>query len=104
MNTEYNKLEDGEGRLVNTENTTLKIACCDCGFVHYQRITIKDDKYILIGFKRDQRATAQLRRHNYGNLQQNRKQDKYKLSLIKRGLTNDNKSRSYGEEEVSNDR
>jgi len=78
--TKYNKFEDGEGRLVNTEEETLKIACCDCGLVHYQGITIKDDKHVITGWKRDERATAQLRRHNYGNLQQNRKQDKYRLS------------------------
>lgn len=66
----YAKLPDDMGWLVNTEEETLKIACCDCGLVHYIGITIKDDKNIMIGFKRARRATAQLRRHNYGSLQQ----------------------------------
>ena len=71
--SKYDKIEDDMGFLVNTEKETLKLACCDCGMVHYVGITVKDDKNIMIGFKRDRRATAQLRRHGYGYLQQGRK-------------------------------
>ena len=73
----YEKLEDDMGFLIDTEREVLKLACCDCGLVHYFGITIKDDKHIMIGFKRDKRATAQLRRHKYGFLQQGK--GRYKL-------------------------
>ena len=75
--TKYNKLENGMGYLVDTTEETLKLACRDCGMVHYIGITIKDDQNIMIGFKKDKRATAQLRRHSYGFLQQGR--EKHKL-------------------------
>ena len=65
----YEKLKDDMGFLVNTEEETLKLACCDCGLVHYIGITLKGGKNAMIGFKRDNRATAQLRRRNYGYLQ-----------------------------------
>ena len=78
--TRYNKLEDDMGYLVDTTEETLKLACCDCGLVHYVGITIKDGRNIMIGFKRDRRATAQLRRHRYGYLQQPIKADRYKVT------------------------
>ena len=64
----YKKLEDGMGFTFDSEEVTLKIACCDCGLVHYIGITVLEDKNVSVGFKRDRRATGQLRRHNYGNL------------------------------------
>ncbi len=81
----YKKLEDGMGFDVNTEEETLKIACCDCGLVHYIGITIKDDKNIMIGFKRDRRATAQLRRHSYGFLHRPLSGDKWQVDRHKAG-------------------
>ena len=75
----YSKLEDNLGFLINTEEETLKLACCDCGLVHYIGITVKDSRNIMIGFKTDNRATSQLRRHNYGFLQQSRGKDRYTL-------------------------
>ena len=77
----YAKFKDYTGIIVNIEEETLKLACCDCGFVHYYGLTIKDDKHIMVGFKKDDRATAQLRRHNFGNLQQ-RRISKYKLVKV----------------------
>lgn len=76
---QYQKFADNTGIKVNTEEETLKLACCDCGLVHYEGITILDDKTIMIGFKRDKRATAQLRKRNYGYLQQGRKKDRYRM-------------------------
>jgi len=75
--TKYDKFEDNTGIKVNTNEETLKIACCDCGLVHYIGITILDEKNVLVGFKRDKRATSQLRRCDYGNLQKPAPNDKY---------------------------
>ncbi len=69
----YKKLGDGRGFTFNSEEVTLKMACCDCGLVHYMGVTILEDKNVSVGFKRDSRATGQLRRHNYGNLSQDGK-------------------------------
>ena len=69
----YGKLDDGMGFTFNSEEVTLKMACCDCGLVHYMGITILKDKNVFVGFKRDRRATGQLRRNNYGNLSQDGK-------------------------------
>lgn len=67
---QYNKLADGKGFTFNPEEVTLKMACCDCGLVHYMGITVLPDKSVSVGFKVDKRATGQLRRNNYGNLSQ----------------------------------
>ena len=66
----YRKLEDGMGFTFNSDEVTLKMACCDCGLVHYMGITVLENKNVSVGFKRDKRATGQLRRNNYGNLSQ----------------------------------
>lgn len=58
----------GEGYIFDPQETTLKIACCDCGLVHYYAFEIIDNKIKLQVFS-DKRATAQLRRHKYGKLQ-----------------------------------
>ena len=68
--TLYEKLKDSMGFTFNPEEETLKIACCDCGLVHYIGITVLEDKTVSIGFKQDKRATGQLRRYEYGNLHQ----------------------------------
>jgi len=64
----YNKLEDGMGFTFDPNEVTLKMACCDCGLVHYMGITVLEGTKVSVGFKRDRRATGQLRRNNYGNL------------------------------------
>ena len=81
---QYEKFADNIGIKVNTEEETLKLACCDCGLVHYEGISILDDKTVMIGFMRDKRATARLRRRKYGYLQQGRKKDKYTLTRTHR--------------------
>ncbi|KKM99571.1 hypothetical protein LCGC14_1146550 [marine sediment metagenome] len=64
----YDKLEDGNGFTFDSDKVTLKMACCDCGLVHYMGITVLEGTNVSVGFKRDRRATSQLRRNNYGNL------------------------------------
>ena len=39
-----------------------KMACCDCGLVHEMRYRI-DDGELEVAFRRNNRATAQVRRH-----------------------------------------
>lgn len=58
------------GFTFNPNEVTLKMACCDCGLVHYMGITVTKNGDVSVGFKRDRRATGQLRRNNYGNLSQ----------------------------------
>jgi hypothetical protein len=41
----------------------FKICCCDCGLVHTWEIENTEDG-IMVNVKRDNRATAQLRRRN----------------------------------------
>ena len=69
----YEKLADGYGFTFNADEVTLKMACCDCGLVHYMGITVLKNGNVSVGFKRDRRATGQLRRNNYGNLSQDGK-------------------------------
>ena len=74
----YDKIEDKTGFYFNPTKETLKLACCDCGLVHYYGITVENKEHIFIGFQKDKRSTAQLRRHKYGNLQQG-KSTRYRL-------------------------
>ncbi|KKL19779.1 hypothetical protein LCGC14_2462020 [marine sediment metagenome] len=66
-----------ENQWIKPKHKGYKLACCDCGLVHYMGITVLDNKDVSVGFKRDRRATGQLRRNNYGNLSQDGR-----LSLI----------------------
>lgn len=75
----YRKRENGEGLRINLDENELREACCSCGMVHrWQFHHIKKNIWDFAFFV-DRRATAQLRRHNYGSLQQNRKDEKYRL-------------------------
>lgn len=65
--TKYPKINEGEGLPV-TMGTTVKQACCDCGLVHTIQFFQTEDGFDMAHW-RDERATAQLRRHKYGNLQ-----------------------------------
>jgi hypothetical protein len=60
--TRYKFRKDGEGFVVPSE-TIYKIACCDCGLVHDFVFVSEDGKPIGIAAKRNNRATAQRRRH-----------------------------------------
>ena len=80
----YPKYNDGEGIKFNASEEVLALACCDCGLVHLAKITKLGKGMVGIAFKRDKRATAQLRRYGYGNLQ---KPNSKKYRLI-RGSSN----------------
>ncbi len=66
----YQKFYDYEGVLLDPGEDIFRFACCDCGLVHSMAVVPEDDGKIGVAFKRESRATAQLRRHEYGNLQQ----------------------------------
>lgn len=55
---------------IDIDKELLACACCDCGLVHDVAFAIEDNGKLGIAMRRNKRATAQLRRHNYGNLQQ----------------------------------
>ncbi len=65
----YNKMGDGQPMAFNPEADVLALACCDCGLVHDIKITVNPDGTATIAHYRNKRATAQLRRHDYGYLQ-----------------------------------
>ena len=72
MKRKYPKYYDGDCQIIDTKGEILKLACCDCGLAHYIGITVMDDSLVKLQFVKDKRATAQLRRHKYGFLQQDR--------------------------------
>lgn len=67
MGEKYIAFRDGENKVIDTEGEILKLACCDCGLVHFMKITVLDDSVIRINFIRDKAATGQVRRHRYGS-------------------------------------
>ena len=93
--TKYEKMEDYEVTYFNTNKGLLRMACCDCGLVHTIGILMKGNKHenlagaklkkyeVGMVFVKEPKSTAQLRRHDYGYLQNPGKRDKYKL--IKKG-------------------
>ncbi len=66
--TKYRKLKDYEGVDIDREDGLFRFACCDCGLVHTMAFVV-EDKEIGVACRRENRATAQLRRHEFGNLQ-----------------------------------
>lgn len=69
MRSKYPKLKDGEGIELG-KGELFKFACCDCGLVHDISIADEDNGNHGIAFRRNKRATGQLRRHKFGYLQQ----------------------------------
>lgn len=80
--SKYPKLNDGEGFTFDPTETYLRFACCDCGLVHEFAFDVKGKKELLMAMQRQKRATAQLRRHNYGFLQRPLKKGRYKLVKV----------------------
>ena len=68
--SKYYRYHDGDFQIIDTKGDLLKLACCDCGLVHYIGIAIIDDSLVKLRFVQDKQATAQLRRHKWGFLQQ----------------------------------
>ena len=58
----YLPVKAGQKVRLEWENTDYKMACCDCNLVHRMRFTLEGDTMVMQGW-RDNRATAQLRRH-----------------------------------------
>jgi glyoxylate carboligase len=67
--SKYPKFNDGEGIEVEP-GQLLRLACCDCGLVHDIGIALEDTGNFGLAFKRNSRATGQLRRHKFGYLQE----------------------------------
>jgi len=66
--SKYPKLEDCGGVDIDIENEVLRFACCDCGLVHTIAFAMEDDDNLGVAFKREVKATAQLRRYKFGSL------------------------------------
>lgn len=67
----YIKRKDYEEFLVNyKEREILRLACCDCGLVHSFAFHMYRGGKLGIATSREKRASAQLRRHKFGYLQQ----------------------------------
>jgi len=67
--TKYTKIKDYGPLAMPNEDTSLLLACCDCGLVHW--LVLAEDKETgerCILAIRDNRRTAQLRRNEYGKL------------------------------------
>jgi len=62
----YKEVDD-EGVELPGGKHFFELACCDCGLVHKVYYSTEDGKLIMF-FDRDDRSTAQLRRHNQGQL------------------------------------
>lgn len=67
--SKYPKINDYEGVVLDSDQI-LHFACCDCGLVHAIAVVPEDDGKVAMAFRRETRATAQLRRYEYGYLQQ----------------------------------
>ena len=76
--SKYLKLKDYEG-MPYEDDTIVRMACCDCGVVHDTILVEEEGEPPVLVFKRNRRATAQLRRHKYGNLQWGRADLRYKM-------------------------
>ena len=67
--TIYDRLNDGELVTIDTKDEFWRFACCDCGLVHDMCIEIDKPGQVTMFLFRHGRATAQLRRHHFGLLQ-----------------------------------
>ncbi len=76
--SKYNKIQNYEEVAINPSTDIFRYACCDCGLVHDMRIVIEGDDEATVAFRRQNRATAQLRRYGWGNLQKDGNR-KYRL-------------------------
>ena len=60
----YYHIEDGDTIELNKRGETIKFGCCDCGLIHKFSIAIQKNGRVGVMIRRDNRATAQLRRYN----------------------------------------
>ena len=61
------------------EVAVVALACCDCGLVHKMGFCTNDKGVLTLGFVRDNRATAQLRRGKFPYLKSPCKSDKWEM-------------------------
>lgn len=89
--TKYTKLANDEGYIIDSNEERLRLACCDCGMVHTYVFIMKGNKHeklagvslkkneVIPIIRSEPRATAQLRRHEYGYLHNPVEGDKYRI-------------------------
>jgi len=63
----YKQRKDYEGIEV-LPNTLFRFYCCDCGLVHDMTWAIEYNNSLGLVFIRNNRATAQIRRHRFSSL------------------------------------
>jgi len=62
----YPPIEPGQRVKIPWRKEDYKMACCDCGLVHRLRFKVlSNSQEIVMQAWRDNRATAQLRRHRH---------------------------------------
>lgn len=74
----YKQIQSGEGQKFDDE-TTVFLACCDCGLVHAFQFHKKSNKEWDMVIFRMNRRTASLRRYEYGSLQNSKNTGKYMM-------------------------
>ena len=79
----YKQGKDCEGFEVPS-GTIYRIACCDCGLVHDFVFVSEDGKPIGIAAKRNNRATAQRRRHVTPNVELEGRGNRRRSRLLER--------------------
>ena len=57
----------------------VQFACCDCGLVHKMGFSVDKKGVLSLGYVRDNRATAQLRRGKFPYLKSPQNGDKWKM-------------------------
>lgn len=57
----YEQVNDGDSFIVKP-GVGVKIQCCDCGLTHFFDVIITQEKTVVFTIKRDDRATANIRR------------------------------------------
>jgi hypothetical protein len=57
----YEQVEDGEW--ITPLHRGYRQQCCDCGLVHVYRFRVTESGAVEFQVRRDNRATAQVRRH-----------------------------------------
>lgn len=67
--TKFIKHQDGEAFRIDLDTESFRFACCDCSKVHLLQFHHIKDNIWDFAFFADNRATGQLRRRKYGNLQ-----------------------------------
>lgn len=80
--TKYPKMEDGTQFSLDMRNELWRFACCDCGLVHSMAFSVdeRDRGRLIMTIVREPRATAQLRRHAFGYLQQEDPDERYVMA------------------------